>query len=119
MQQKELAQFRTMLLNQKSDLLNKSQAYKLEHQQEKDGSGDEADQAAKEYDLNMSIRLHERERVLVQKIDRALAKIEDGTFGFCQECGESMNVKRLIARPVADMCISCKEDQEVRERFYA
>ena len=60
-------------------------------------------------------RLRERERMLIQKIDAALAKIDAGTFGTCISCGEDIRIKRLRARPVADLCIDCKSQQEKRE----
>ena len=67
-------------------------------------------------DANFAVgRLRERERVLLQKIDAALAKIEAGTYGKCLSCGEDIGLKRLQARPVATLCIDCKSQQEKRE----
>ena len=76
---------------------------------------DEIDSASSESGLAFVGRLRERERMLIQKIDAALAKIDAGTFGTCISCGEDIGIKRLRARPVADLCIDCKSQQEKRE----
>ena len=73
---------------------------------------DEIDTASSESGLAFIGRLRERERVLIQKIDIALEKIEDGTYGVCASCDEDIGVQRLMARPVADLCIDCKSQQE-------
>ena len=80
---------------------------------------DEIDLATSEADQSMNLRLRDRERVLLKKIDRTLEKIEDGEFGICESCGEEISVKRLEARPVTDLCIRCKEEQERLEKGYA
>ena len=73
---------------------------------------DEIDTASSESGLAFIGRLRERERVLIQKIDAALQKIEDGTYGVCASCEEDIGLERLLARPVADLCIDCKSQQE-------
>lgn len=80
---------------------------------------DEVDLASSESDQNMNIRLRDRERTLLKKIDKALKKIEDATYGTCESCGEEISAKRLEARPVTDLCIRCKEEQEKMERSFA
>jgi DnaK suppressor protein len=80
-----------------------------------DDFADEIDSASSESGVAFVGRLRERERVLLQKIDASLAKIEAGTFGKCISCGEDIGLKRLRARPVADLCIDCKSEQEKRE----
>lgn len=80
-----------------------------------DDFADEIDSASSESGVAFVGRLRERERVLLQKIDASLAKIEAGTFGTCVSCGEDIGMKRLMARPVADLCIDCKSEQEKRE----
>ncbi len=67
----------------------------------------------------MSLRLRDRERVLLKKIDKTIEKIEDGSYGICESCGEEIGTKRLEARPVTDLCIRCKEEQEKIEKAYA
>ncbi len=80
-----------------------------------DDFSDEIDSASSESGLAFVGRLRERERVLLQKIDAALAKIEAGTYGNCLSCGEDIGLKRLQARPVATLCIDCKSQQEKLE----
>ncbi len=109
---------KSVLLQQKAALLNRSSSY-VEEQKVVEIRGDEMDWAQTASQAHISLRLQERERFLVQKIDKALSKLEEGTFGLCQECGEAMSFQRLLARPVATLCIGCKEEQENKERFYA
>ncbi len=80
---------------------------------------DEVDLASSESDQNMNIRLRDRERILLKKIDKALVKIEAGDYGICESCGEDISARRLEARPVTDLCIRCKEEQERVERSFA
>jgi DnaK suppressor protein len=80
-----------------------------------DDFADEIDSASSESGVAFVGRLRERERVLLQKVEASLAKIEAGTFGVCISCGEDIGLKRLEARPVADLCIDCKSEQEKRE----
>ena len=80
---------------------------------------DEIDLATSEADQSMNLRLRDRERVLLKKIDRTLEKIAEGEFGVCESCGEDISVKRLEARPVTDLCIRCKEEQERVEKGFA
>ncbi len=77
---------------------------------------DEMDAASSEVNLQFAGRLREREQGLLAKIDAALAKIEEGEYGACISCGEEIGVKRLEARPVAELCIDCKSEQEKLER---
>ena len=80
---------------------------------------DEMDLASSEYLQSFTFRLRGREKVFLDKIERALRKIEDGSFGTCEECGEEITVKRLEARPETTLCIRCKEDQERLEKDYS
>lgn len=75
------------------------------------------DQASAEIDRNFMLRLKGRERKLLKKIDEILEKIENGTYGICEACGEEINIKRLEARPVTTLCIDCKTEQEEEERL--
>lgn len=77
---------------------------------------DEIDTASSEINLQFTGRLREREQGLLAKIDLALQKIEDNEYGECLNCGEDIGVKRLRARPVAELCIECKSEQEKMER---
>lgn len=79
---------------------------------------DEMDMASSEYMQSFTFRLRGRERSFLDKIDRALKKIEDGSFGICENCEEPISVKRLEARPETTLCIRCKEDQERAEKDF-
>lgn len=80
-----------------------------------DDFADEIDSASSESGLAFIGRLRERERILLQKTEAALAKIEAGSYGICVECEEPIGAARLLARPVATLCIDCKSEQERRE----
>jgi len=84
---------------------------------EKENYADLGDQASAETDRNLLLRLRGREQRLLKKIDEALKRIDDGTFGICEECGEKIGIKRLTARPVTTLCIECKTSQEEEEKL--
>jgi len=84
-----------------------------------DDLSDEGDVASSETDQTISLRLRDREAMLLSKIEKTLKKFEEGTFGICESCGENISVKRLKARPVAQYCIRCKQEREKIERGYA
>ncbi|MBF0559359.1 MAG: RNA polymerase-binding protein DksA [Nitrospirae bacterium] len=75
------------------------------------------DQASAEIDRNFMLKLKGRERKLLKKIDEAIEKIDNGTYGICEACGEEINIRRLEARPVTTMCIECKTEQEEEEKL--
>jgi len=79
---------------------------------------DEMDLASSEYLQSFTFRLRGRERMLLDKIQKALARLEDGSFGDCEECGDKISVKRLEARPETTLCIRCKEEQERVEKDF-
>ena len=111
--------FKELLLKQRSEILNKTDGVRGDSQVESTGSGDEADLAVSETSLSITLRLQERQGQHLIKIDRALGKLEEGSFGLCEQCEEELAINRLKARPVATLCISCKEEQESRERVHA
>jgi len=80
---------------------------------------DEVDLATTESGQAMNLMLRDRERVLLRKIEKSLEKIDQGEYGLCENCGDPIELKRLEARPVTDLCILCKEEQEQMERSYA
>lgn len=117
---KDLKKFKELLGRRKEEIM------KAAVQTREQGMGfslddlpDEVDLASSESEQSMSLRLRDRERVLLKKIDKVLKKMEDGTYGICETCGEEIGLKRLEARPVTDLCIRCKEEQEKMERTYA
>lgn len=112
----ELKAFKEKLLEQKASILNESAGPMAKEPLIK---GDEADIATSEASRTLSLQLEQRQRLQIFKIDHALAKIEEGTFGVCEECDAELGMKRLIARPYANLCISCQEEQEHFKRIYA
>jgi len=77
---------------------------------------DPTDRASLESDRNFTLRIRDRERKLIAKIKNALDRLDNGTFGICEECGENISDKRLKARPVTTLCINCKKKQENQEK---
>ena len=82
-------------------------------------SADIVDQASSYTEKNVEMKAINRQIKLISKIDRALKKIKDGTYGFCEETGEPIGIKRLIARPIATLCIAAQEKHEKEEKVYA
>lgn len=119
MNTQDLQFFKELLLNQRGEILNKTDSFRNETSIETSPQGDEGDLAVSENTLAMALRLQERQTQHLQKIDYALGKIEEGTFGLCEGCEEPLAKNRLVARPVANLCIACKEEQESRERVHA
>lgn len=120
MNKKELKRFRE-ILDQRLEEIRKTAEVTKER-----GIGfspedlaDEVDLASSESDQSMNLRLRDRERVLFKKIQKAIEKIDTGDYGKCERCGEEIGIKRLEARPVTDLCIRCKEEEERVERTYA
>ncbi|NBX93225.1 MAG: RNA polymerase-binding protein DksA [Proteobacteria bacterium] len=74
------------------------------------------DQASLESERSFELRIKDRERKLISKVYEALKKIDEGTYGICESCGEAISVKRLMARPVTTLCINCKSEMEAEER---
>jgi DnaK suppressor protein len=116
---KDLKRFKKMLEESKRTLLNSAKKTLVEESNfDTDDLPDEIDLASSEYNQSMVFRLRDREKFLLRKIDRALVRIEDGSFGICERCEEDISVKRLEARPVTTLCIRCKEEQEKKEKSY-
>lgn len=120
MDAKTMNKFRKALLEEKQRIINNSKnAVKNDLALSTDDLPDETDLAASEVNQNLVFRLRDRERQLLQKIDEAMARIDDGTFGSCEECEEDIEIRRLEARPVSTLCVACKEKREHREKIYA
>lgn len=115
--EKKKKHFKKMLEDQLGDLTAKIQKPVSRLSETKDDSPpDFTDQATLESDMGFAIHIKERASKLIRKIGDTLEKIEDGTFGICEECGGRISEKRLLARPVATRCIKCKKKQEAEER---
>ena len=112
-----MARFKKVLEGQRDELLhNNKKTLSGDIHLDPDDFPDEIDTASSEMNLAFQGRLRERERGLLAKIQQALQKIDDGVYGECEECGEAIGVKRIEARPVAELCIDCKSEQEQQER---
>ena len=119
MNQKDLKRFRKMLEESRDSLLQSAKKTLMEESNfDTDDLPDEIDQASSEYNQSMVFRLRDREKFLLKKIEKALQRIEDGSFGMCERCEEPISMKRLEARPVTTLCIRCKEEQEKKEKSY-
>jgi DnaK suppressor protein len=117
--QKDLKRFKKTLEESRKALLESARKTMEEESNfDTDDLPDEIDQASSEYAQSMVFRLRDREKFLLKKIEKALARIEEGTFGMCERCEEPINIKRLDARPVTTLCIRCKEEQEKKEQSY-
>ena len=117
MNKRDLQKFKKLLQDQREELLgNARRALSGDIHVDPDDFPDEMDTASSEVNLQFTGRLREREQGLLSKIDSALQKIEEGVYGECASCGEDIGLKRLRARPVAELCIECKAEQEQRER---
>ncbi|NRA02626.1 MAG: TraR/DksA C4-type zinc finger protein [Myxococcales bacterium] len=117
MRKTELRKFEKVLNEMRDGLAENAQrAVTGDMQLDPDDFPDEIDSASSDASLAFIGRLRERERVLLQKIDQALVRIEEGEYGRCSLCEEEIGIKRLQARPVAMLCIDCKSQQEKLER---
>jgi DnaK suppressor protein len=118
MNRQQLDYFRLKLLTWREDLLADS-SQTLQHlQQETAQESDFADRASTETDRAIELRTRDRERKLISKIDAALRRIEDGSYGFCDATGEPITLNRLEARPIATLSIDAQERHERREKVY-
>ncbi len=114
-----LKKFKTMLETKREEILRKAkQTLSEDMALDANDLPDEMDLASSEYLQSFTFRLRGREKSFLDKIEKALIKIEDGSFGKCEECEEEISLKRLEARPETNLCIRCKEDQERAEKDY-
>lgn len=112
MKRELLAQFENLFLELKKNTLNEM---KLEDKSMSWEKGDEVDQSLEDQERAMNLKLLGRHSFMLKKIDGALFKIKNGTFGICEECDGEIEMNRLRARPVATQCIACKEEEERNE----
>ena len=110
--------FRQKLLAWREDILREARETLQHLQDENQNHPDFADRASSETDRAIELRARDRQRKLISKIDEALSRIEDGTYGYCEETGEPISIKRLEARPIATLSIEAQERHERRERVY-
>ena len=114
---KELAKFKELLEGKRRDVVDRARQTLTENMTlDPSDLPDEMDLASAEYTQSFEFRLRGRDKSLLSKLDLAIKKIDDGTFGNCESCDEPIGTKRLEARPETSLCIRCKEDQEREER---
>ena len=119
MSKQELEEFRKQLSEKRDEIVRRArQTLEQDMTLDSDDLPDEMDLASSEYLQSFTFRLRGREKTFLKKIDHALSKIEEGTFGICESCEEDIPLKRLEARPETTLCIRCKEDQERNEKAY-
>ncbi len=114
----QLEYFRQKLLNWREDILRDSRETLESLQEESVAHADLADRASSESDRTLELRTRDRQRKLISKIDAALRRIEDGTYGYCEDTGEPIGLARLDARPVATLSLEAQEKHERREKVY-
>lgn len=116
MDQEKLEFFHKLLQEQLDELLLEAERTVAGMTDTKENFPDPTDRAALESDRNFLLRIRDRERKLIGKIEEALGRIEDGSYGICESCGEDISEERLTARPVTTLCFDCKKRQEAMEK---
>ncbi len=118
MGKEQLEHFRQILNTWKRDLMHEVDRTVLHMKDEAANFPDPNDRATQESEFSLELRTRDRERKLIRKIDEAIKRIEDGSYGYCVETGEEIGIKRLEARPVATLCVEAQERRERREKQY-
>lgn len=113
----KLEVFRNMLIQKINDLLSEAGKTVSQMTDGKENFPDPTDRASLEADRNFELRIRDRERKLILKMQEAIKRIDDGIFGICEVCGGPISEKRLMARPVTTLCIDCKTKQEKLEKL--
>ena len=116
MKKKDIEYFKDLLNQRLMDLLNQADDTVSGMTDQRENFPDPTDRASLEADRNFMLRIRDRENKLIKKIKKALDRIENGTFGICEICGEDISNKRLKARPVTTQCIDCKTKEEAKEK---
>lgn len=115
MEAQDLQYFKDMLKGMLDDILKKSDETLEDMTSDGEVYADPADRATAESDRAFTLRLRDRERKLIKKIQKAVDRLEDGEYGICQDCGDDISIPRLKARPMTTLCINCKSKQEEDE----
>ena len=118
MNERQREYFRRKLIRWKSDILREAQETLANLQSENENHPDLADRASSETDRAIELRARDRQRKLIAKIDAALSRIDDGSYGYCEETGDPISLKRLEARPIATLSLEAQERHERNERVY-
>ncbi|MDA8869838.1 RNA polymerase-binding protein DksA [Rhizobiaceae bacterium] len=118
MSERQRTYFRTALKDWRSELEREANGTLTTLQEQNHNLPDSTDRASSESDRSIELRARDRQRKLIKKIDQALARIDEGTYGYCQSTGEPIGLKRLIARPIATLSLEAQERHEKREKVY-
>lgn len=118
MNERQREYFRRKLIQWREDILRESRETLAALQNENENHPDLADRASSETDRAIELRARDRQRKLISKIEAALGRIEDGSYGYCEETGEPISLKRLDARPIATLSVEAQERHERREKVY-
>ena len=118
MNERQRDYFRRKLIAWKEEILREASETIQTLQSENDNHPDVADRASSETDRSIELRARDRQRKLISKIDSALSRITDGSYGYCEETGEPISLRRLDARPIATLTIEAQERHERREKIY-
>lgn len=118
MNERQRDYFRARLLSWREEILKEARETLLHLQEENQNHPDLADRASSETDRAIELRARDRQRKLISKIDEALTRIDDGTYGYCEETGEPIALRRLEARPIATLSVEAQERHEQRKRIY-
>jgi DnaK suppressor protein len=116
MEDKDIEYFKNLLNKRLEELLSHADDTVVGMAGSRENFPDPTDRASLESDRNFMLRIRDRESKLIKKIKKALQRIENGTFGICEKCGEEINIARIKARPVTTQCIECKTKEEAREK---
>ncbi len=116
MSDEQLAHFKAMLQNWRSELMQEVDRTVSHMKDEAANFPDPADRATQEEEFSLELRTRDRERKLIRKIDQTIERIEQDDYGFCDACGVEIGIKRLEARPTAELCIDCKTLAEIKEK---
>lgn len=116
MDEKQLQKFKDQLEEMKAKIMDDVEQTLTDMTSQSGNIPDPNDRATVESDRNFELRIRDRERKLMNKVEEAIIRIDEGEYGICDSCGEDISIKRLEARPVAKFCIDCKTKQEQREK---
>jgi DnaK suppressor protein len=117
MEEQDLEFFRQLLMQWMEELLNQADETVEELLDSRENLADPLDRASAESDRIRTLRMRDRESMLIKKIRQSLEDIENGEYGVCEDCGEDISIERLKARPVTSLCIRCKTKRESREKL--
>ncbi|RMG56882.1 MAG: RNA polymerase-binding protein DksA [Gammaproteobacteria bacterium] len=119
MSEAQLEHFRNILLAWKKELMEEVDRTVDHMKNDAANYADPADRATQEEEFSLELRTRDRERKLIKKINETLARIDSGDYGYCDQCGVEIGLRRLEARPTATLCIDCKTLQEIKEKQMA